>query len=456
MRFNVFCRTFAKVRVKRNVLSLYSKSYCQYSGQTDSYKLVNEIVHGSRLPDEKFMSELENNLKYRKGAPNLNELTNAWQSYKDSKNSTYKGDQEKAKLNLQQQFFHLPNTMCASSLKLKEPKIIEEFGDKFHIENVLPLEKLTHYGIYTDSTRYNGDKSYYLRGSMAKLEQKLIRYVCRKLLAKGFRQMAVPDVLSREVLRRCGVPLLDTRTMVYSLDTPHDNADSQLCLSGTAEMGFGLWLQGRRFTLDQLPLRLFAVSRCYRAETSKVEPGIFRVHNFSKVEMYGVTAAGESARLYQEFVEVQKEILQELGLTARVLLMPPCELGNPAHAKTDIEAWLPGRGTWGELTSASDCTNYQSGRLGAAYVDERGTERLVNTVNGTGVAVPRTIIALCETHQQSGGRKALRLPQVLGVPVRRMEGDEPEISNGVTVEKIMVFNEQFKANEMRYQNSLDL
>ncbi|CAB1348755.1 unnamed protein product [Coregonus sp. 'balchen'] len=149
-------------------------------------------------------------------------------------------------------------------------------------------------------------------------------------------------------------------------------------------------------------------STCYRAETDTGREtwGLYRVHHFSKVEMFGVTAdetGEESSQMLEEFLSLQKEIFSSLELHYRVLDMPTQELGRPAHRKYDIEAWMPGRDSYGEISSGSNCTDYQSRRLNILYEGEDGSLHYAHTVNATACAIPRTIIAILETHQTKEG-----------------------------------------------------
>lgn len=136
------------------------------------------------------------------------------------------------------------------------------------------------------------------------------------------------------------------------------------------------------------------------------EINICRVHQFTKVEMFGVSSPTDSDALLKQFVEIQEDHFDSLGLKLRVLDMPPPELGAQASRKFDVEAWLPGRNMWGEISSASNCTDYQSRRLGIK--SEKG---YVHTINGTACAVPRLILALLETHQKDNGN--IVLPSIL-------------------------------------------
>lgn len=189
-----------------------------------------------------------------------------------------------------------------------------------------------------------------------------------------------------------------------------------LSLAGTAEVGIAGYFMDHAVRLQDLPIRVVCSSTCYRAETDTGrEPwGLYRVHQFTKVEMFGVTAAesgAESGELLAEFLALQKEIFSELGLHYRVLDMPTEELGLPAYRKFDIEAWMPGRGKYGEISSASNCTDYQSRRLNIMYSDGAGVLRHAHTVNGTACAVSRMLIALLECNQLRDGR--VRVPPAL-------------------------------------------
>lgn len=203
---------------------------------------------------------------------------------------------------------------------------------------------------------------------------------------------------------------------VYEIET--NDGEEPIYLSGTSEMAMAGYLSNRTFLKSQLPLKLAAYSRCFRAETSRVEEerGIYRVHNFGKVEMFGVTGSEtgmESEELYQYFCQLQERLYSDLGLHFRVMEMSPNELGSPAYRKCDIEAWMPGRKQFGEISSCSNCTDYQSRRLNIRYENGYGTEetKFVHTLNGTACAIPRMLIAVVESYQTDDGSVAL--PPVL-------------------------------------------
>ncbi|KAM8793980.1 LOW QUALITY PROTEIN: serine--tRNA ligase, mitochondrial [Eudromia elegans] len=259
----------------------------------------------------------------------------------------------------------------------------------------------------------SGHRSYYLCGAGALLQQALVEFTLRRLLRKGFVAMAVPDLLRGAVFEGCGLQPDAVPSPVYNIDPARFE---DLCLAGTAEVGIAGYFMDHAVRLEDLPIRIVCSSTCYRTETDTGrEPrGLYRVHQFTKVEMFAVTAAEtgrESEELLAELVALQGELFSELGLHYRVLDMPTQELGLPASRKFDVEAWMPGRGQFGEISSASNCTDFQSRRLNILYRDGNGKLRPVHTVNGTACAVPRMLIALLEQNQQRDG--SVRVPPPL-------------------------------------------
>lgn len=255
----------------------------------------------------------------------------------------------------------------------------------------------------------SGERSYYLTGPLAELEQALVQWTVDRLVSRGFSLLSVPDILHPAIIEGCGMKVDGDRTQVYKLGEHYGEA----ALSGTAEMAIGGFLAGTEIKKEDLPLKFVAVSRCFRAETggAKEEGGLYRVHQFTKVETFIVTegTVEHSDQALESILELEQDLFSSLGLAYRVLAMCPEELGDPAYRKYDIEAWLPGRleGYWGEISSCSNCTDYQSRRLGITSTEGE----FCHTVNGTACAVPRMIIALCEQFQKASG--AVNVPTVL-------------------------------------------
>ncbi|XP_046934041.1 serine--tRNA ligase, mitochondrial isoform X1 [Lynx rufus] len=250
----------------------------------------------------------------------------------------------------------------------------------------------------------SGHRSYYLRGAGALLQHGLVNFTLNKLIQRGFTPMTVPDLLRGAVFEGCGMTPNANPSQIYNIDP---SRFEDLNLAGTAEVGLAGYFMDHSVAFRDLPIRMVCSSTCYRAETDTgKEPwGLYRVHHFTKVEMFGVTGPGleQSSQLLEEFLSLQMEILTELGLHFRVLDMPTQELGLPAYRKFDIEAWMPGRGRFGEVTSASNCTDFQSRRLHIMFQKEAGELQFAHTVNATACAVPRLLIALLESNQQEDG-----------------------------------------------------
>ncbi|XP_029536551.2 serine--tRNA ligase, mitochondrial [Oncorhynchus nerka] len=259
----------------------------------------------------------------------------------------------------------------------------------------------------------SGHRSYYLRGAGARLQSALQNFALETLQQRGFIPMVVPDMLKGAVFEGCGMQPHAHRSQVYSLDPA---CFPDLNLAGTGEVGIAGYFMDHAVNWKDLPVRSVCSSTCYRAETDTGREtwGLYRVHHFNKVEMFGVTAdetGEESSQMLEEFLSLQKEIFSSLELHYRVLDMPTQELGRPAHRKYDIEAWMPGRDSYGEISSGSNCTDYQSRRLNILYEGEDGSLHYAHTVNATACAIPRTIIAILETHQTKEG--TVLVPPVL-------------------------------------------
>uniref|UniRef100_A0A672J4S2 Serine--tRNA ligase, mitochondrial n=1 Tax=Salarias fasciatus TaxID=181472 RepID=A0A672J4S2_SALFA len=228
----------------------------------------------------------------------------------------------------------------------------------------------------------SGHRSYYLRDAGARLQTALQNFALDTLQRRGFIPMVVPDMLKGAVFEGCGMQPNAHRSQVYSLNPARF---TDLHLAGTGEVGVAGYFMDHAVNWKDLPVRTVCSSTCYRAETDTGREtwGLYRVHHFNKVEMFGVTAdetGQESTQLLEEFVSLQKELFSALELHYRVLDMPTQELGLPAHRKYDIEAWMPGRNSYGEISSGSNCTDYQSRRLNILYEQEDGSLQYAHTV----------------------------------------------------------------------------
>ncbi|OCT68099.1 serine--tRNA ligase, mitochondrial [Xenopus laevis] len=307
-----------------------------------------------------------------------------------------------------------PNTPVGDESKALVQEVVGvkpefDFEIRGHLEigedlDIIRQRRLSH---------VSGHRSYYLRGAGSLLQHALVNFTIRKLVNKGFIPMSVPDVLRGAVFEGCGMQADAHVSQVYSLD-PSQHPDMNL--AGTSEVGIAGYFMDHAVMLPDLPVRTVCCSTCYRAETDTGREtwGLYRVHHFTKVEMFGVTAnesGTESQEMLDEFLGLQKEIFSELGLHFKVLEMPTQELGLPAYRKYDIEAWMPGRGKYGEISSTSNCTDYQSRRLNIMYQRQDGELHHAHTVNGTACAVPRLLIAILESNQTKDG--TVLIPEVL-------------------------------------------
>jgi seryl-tRNA synthetase len=241
------------------------------------------------------------------------------------------------------------------------------------------------------------------------LELALQQFAVHKLIGKGFVPTITPDLAQDSILEGIGFIPRGPETQVYSIE------NSNLSLIGTAEITLGGLHAQQVFEEDQLPLKLCGVSHCFRTEAGahgRATRGIYRVHQFTKIEMFAFTLPEQSDAMHDELCEIECEIFDELGIPFRVVDTATGDLGGPAYRKFDLEAWMPGRGTWGEITSTSNCTDYQARRLNVRYKkkSEKGTH-FVHTLNGTAVAISRAMIAILENYQQADG--SILIPTVL-------------------------------------------
>jgi seryl-tRNA synthetase len=256
--------------------------------------------------------------------------------------------------------------------------------------------------------RVSGSRFAYLKGDLVMLELALVRWALEKLRGHGFVPTIPPVLVREQALFGTGF-LPDTEQQIYRL------ADDDLYLAGTSEVPLASLHAGEILDPAALPLRYAGFSPCFRREAGaagKDTRGVFRVHQFDKVEMFSFVAPPEAEAEHERLLAIEEEILQELGVPYRVVAIAVGDLGSSAAKKYDLEAWLPGQARFRELTSCSNTTDYQARRLDIRARDaESGRPAHIHTLNGTAVAVGRTIIALLENGQRDDGSVAL--PDVL-------------------------------------------
>lgn len=277
----------------------------------------------------------------------------------------------------------------------------------------------------------SGSKFYYLRNAAAMLELALVNWAMQRALAKGFTPITTPDLVRESVLEKCGFQPRASNTQTYSVE------DSDLCLTGTAEVPLGGIYMDKVVEESALPIKMAAYGHCFRTEAGAAGAagkGLYRVHQFSKVEMFVICTPEQSDALHEELIDIEEEMFTQLGLHFKILDMPSGDLGAPAYRKYDVEAWMPGLQRYGEISSASNCTDYQARRLNIRYrVAAKGGEKggegveetpkkkakkakgsptaFCHTLNATACAVPRMIVAIMENFQQADG--SVLVPEIL-------------------------------------------
>ena len=321
----------------------------------------------------------------------------------------------------------LPNLSSNFTPTGQNPELVEYINDpletssrnrvgRSHVDIGAELNLLDFAG----ASKTTGWGWYFLLNEAALLEQALIQYALSIAMKRGWKLVSPPSITYSHIAAACGFQPRDQNDeqQIYTLaQAEKDAGKPALCLSGTAEIPLAGMKADQVLREADLPLKIIGVSRCYRAEAGARgvdTKGLYRVHEFTKVEMFAWTSPDEvsddmqdhkvvhSAEAFKEMVSIQKEILKGLELHCRVLEMPSADLGASAARKCDIEAFFPSRqgrnDGWGEVTSASICTDYQSRRLATRLQRSKGSTKFdwPHTVNGTAIAVPRVLAAILE------------------------------------------------------------
>jgi seryl-tRNA synthetase len=284
------------------------------------------------------------------------------------------------------------------------------FKPKDHVEIAAQLDLID----FEAGARVAGSGFYFLKNDAVMLEMALVQFALQKLRSEGFTLFTTPDLARDSVLEGIGFNPRGNETQIYSV------ANSDLSLVATAEITLGGIQKDQVLDVGSLPLKYAGLSHCFRTEAGaagRAGRGIYRVHQFTKVEMFGYTGPDlqDSNALHLEVLRIEEEIFQSLGIPYRVIDTASGDLGGPAYRKFDLEAWMPGRGEsgeYGEVTSASNCTDYQSRRLNirCKSPDRKGTQ-FVQTLNGTAISCARAIIAVLENYQKADG--CVVVPEVL-------------------------------------------
>lgn len=254
-----------------------------------------------------------------------------------------------------------------------------------------------------------GAKFYYLKNELALLENALLQFGMKKVFEKGFNYVTVPDLVSSRVLEGTG---FNPRTSDQSDEYFIEGED--LALIATAEIALTGYHMGEIIDEKDLPLLYAGYSACFRKEAGsagKHTRGLFRVHQFNKLEMYVFCLPEKSKEMHEMILATEEEIWQELGIPYRVINIAAGDLGAPAAKKYDVEYWSPVDQCYRELTSCSNCTDFQARNLNIRVRREDGTVEVLHTLNGTAVSLARTMVAVIENYAMADGK--LKVPEVL-------------------------------------------
>lgn len=298
-----------------------------------------------------------------------------------------------------------------ANLELRRGKYTPRELEFSPLDHVQLGEKLDLFD-FEGGAKTTGHGFYFLKNDAVLLELALQRYALDVLVSEGFTITTTPDLARNEILEGIGFIPRGQETQIYSVE------NTDLSLIATAEITLGGLMSGEILEQDQLPIKICGLSHCYRTEAGahgRATRGLFRVHQFTKVEMFAFTEPDNSEAMLDYFCGLECRLFDDLEIPYRVVDTSTGDLGGPAYRKFDLEAWMPGRGETGEfaeVTSTSNCTDYQSRRLNIRF-KTKGTKgtHMVHTLNGTALAISRAMIAVLENHQQADG--SVRVPEAL-------------------------------------------
>ena len=284
------------------------------------------------------------------------------------------------------------------------------FPPKTHDELMMNLDLID----FERGAKVTGTKFYFLKNDAVRLNQALINYGLDILEDHDFILFETPDMAKNEILNASGFNPRGEESQIYEIK------NNDLSLIGTAEITMLGFHANEVIDLSKGPKKYAALSHCFRTEGGaygKANKGLYRVHQFTKLEMFIFCKPEDSEKMHQELLVIEKKICDGLDLPYRVIDIPTGDLGGPAYRKYDIEAWMTmiedegKKGGYGEITSASNCADYQSRRLNIKYKKDDGSMELLHTLNGTAIVSSRFPVALLENHQQKDG--SIKIPKAL-------------------------------------------
>ncbi|HSR88966.1 MAG TPA: serine--tRNA ligase [Candidatus Udaeobacter sp.] len=285
-----------------------------------------------------------------------------------------------------------------------------KFTPKNHEEIILNLDLAD----FERGAKVAAAKFYFSKNNLVRLNQALISYGIDILTKHGYSLIETPDIAKNEILTGIGFNPRGAETQVYSLE------NTDLSLIGTAEITMGGYHANEVLDLSKGPKKYVALSHCFRTEAGaygKTNKGFYRVHQFTKLEMFIYCQPEDSEKMHQELLQMEKKIVDGLKLPYQVIDVASGDLGGPAYRKYDIEAWMTmkaendSQGGYGEITSTSNCTDYQARRLNIKYRKADGSTDFVHTLNGTAIVTSRFPLAIIENYQQKDG--SVLVPKVL-------------------------------------------
>ncbi|HEX8974311.1 MAG TPA: serine--tRNA ligase [Patescibacteria group bacterium] len=279
-----------------------------------------------------------------------------------------------------------------------------DFTPKNHEEIMADLDL----GDFERAAKVTGSKFYYLKNEGALLELALVNFAMDKLVGKGFIPVVTPDLARNKVIEGIGFAPRGEESQIYNIE------GEDTSLVGTAEITMGGYHMDEVLREEELPKKYAALSHCFRTEAGaygKHSAGLYRVHQFTKVEMFAYAKPEDSAAIHEGFKNIEIEIFNELGIPFRVVDICTGDLGGPAQRKYDLEAWMTSKNDFGEVTSTSNTTDYQARRLNIKVQRADGTREFAHLLNGTAISIARAIIAVLENYQQADG--SVVIPEVL-------------------------------------------
>ncbi len=286
------------------------------------------------------------------------------------------------------------------------PRIFD-FTPKDHVQIGHDLDLID----FESGSKVTGAKFYFLKNQAVFLEMALKLFAMNLAQRAGYTPLITPDLAKKSILTGIGFSPRGAESNIYNLE------DLDLSLIATAEITMGGMHADELLNQSQLPLKYAAESHCFRREAGsggKENKGLYRVHQFSKIELFQITTPETAEAALEEIVQLEETIYQQLQLPYRVMRICAGDLGATAYKKYDLEAWMPGRDStekYGEITSASNCTDYQSRRLNIRYQTPEKKKIYPYTLNGTAIALSRTLMAILENYQQADG--SVIIPEVL-------------------------------------------